>query len=141
MRLLKLVPDNTNIGFVRLRYLAFGLTALLTLAAATLARFDIVYRTHAPGLHAHGEAPDTDDFVDPVAGSAAFAPVEQRTYHEDRVFTADEWLGMVATFSDHQRLAPDDRATLLGALRTVIEAGGGEVPARAGVLLLLARRR
>ena len=36
MRLLKLVPDNTNIGFVRLRYWAFGLTALLTIAAATL---------------------------------------------------------------------------------------------------------
>ncbi|MBX9815402.1 MAG: preprotein translocase subunit SecF [Proteobacteria bacterium SG_bin5] len=33
MRLLKLIPDNTNIGFVRLRYWAFGLTALLTLAA------------------------------------------------------------------------------------------------------------
>ena len=30
MRLLKLVPDNTNIGFVRLRGWAFGLTALLT---------------------------------------------------------------------------------------------------------------
>ena len=30
MRLLKLVPDNTNISFVRLRAWAFGLTALLT---------------------------------------------------------------------------------------------------------------
>ncbi|WP_294389757.1 protein translocase subunit SecF [uncultured Sphingomonas sp.] len=36
MRLLKLVPDNTNIGFVRLRYWAFGLTALLTVAACAL---------------------------------------------------------------------------------------------------------
>jgi preprotein translocase subunit SecF len=36
MRLLKLVPDNTNIGFVRLRYWAFGLTALLTIVACTL---------------------------------------------------------------------------------------------------------
>ena len=36
MRLLKLVPDNTNIGFVRLRFWAFGLTALLTLAAIAL---------------------------------------------------------------------------------------------------------
>jgi preprotein translocase subunit SecF len=36
MRLLKLIPDNTNIGFVRLRKWAFGLTALLTLAAAVL---------------------------------------------------------------------------------------------------------
>ena len=30
MRLLKLVPDNTNIGFVSVRRWAFGLTALLT---------------------------------------------------------------------------------------------------------------
>ncbi|MDB5691674.1 MAG: secF, partial [Alphaproteobacteria bacterium] len=40
MRLLKLVPDNTNIGFVRLRAWAFGLTALLTVVAvfATVTR-------------------------------------------------------------------------------------------------------
>lgn len=36
MRLLKLVPDNTNFPFVSLRFWAFGLTALLTLAAVTL---------------------------------------------------------------------------------------------------------
>ncbi|UAK24601.1 protein translocase subunit SecF [Sphingomonas nostoxanthinifaciens] len=36
MRLLKLVPDNTNIGFVRLRYWAFGITALLTVAALAI---------------------------------------------------------------------------------------------------------
>jgi preprotein translocase subunit SecF len=40
MRLLKLIPDNTNIGFVRLRGWAFGLTALLTAIAivAVIAR-------------------------------------------------------------------------------------------------------
>jgi preprotein translocase subunit SecF len=37
MRLLKLVPDNTNIGFVRARYVAFALTMLLTIAAIALA--------------------------------------------------------------------------------------------------------
>ena len=36
MRLLKLIPDNTNIGFVRVRNLAFALTALLTVAAVAL---------------------------------------------------------------------------------------------------------
>ena len=36
MRLLKLVPDNTNIDFVRLRGWAFGLTILLTVLAAAL---------------------------------------------------------------------------------------------------------
>ena len=40
MRLLKLVPDNTNIDFVSLRKWAFGLTALLTIIAvfATVTR-------------------------------------------------------------------------------------------------------
>jgi preprotein translocase subunit SecF len=36
MRLLKIVPDNTNFNFVRLRHLAFGLTAILTVAALAL---------------------------------------------------------------------------------------------------------
>ena len=36
MRLLKIVPDNTNIGFVRLRWIAFAFTILLTLASVGL---------------------------------------------------------------------------------------------------------
>jgi preprotein translocase subunit SecF len=36
MRLLKLIPDNTNIGFVRLRFWAFGLTALLSVLAIAM---------------------------------------------------------------------------------------------------------
>ena len=36
MRLLKLVPDNTNIGFVRLRWLAFAFTLLLTIGSIGL---------------------------------------------------------------------------------------------------------
>lgn len=36
MRLMKLVPDNTNIGFVRLRWWAFGLTIALTVASLGL---------------------------------------------------------------------------------------------------------
>jgi preprotein translocase subunit SecF len=36
MRLLKIVPDNTNIGFVKIRHIAFAVTALLTVAALAL---------------------------------------------------------------------------------------------------------
>jgi preprotein translocase subunit SecF len=36
MRLLKLIPENTNIGFVSLRYWAFGITAALTLLAVSM---------------------------------------------------------------------------------------------------------
>lgn len=33
MKLLKLVPDNTNIGFVKVRHIAFAITAILTILA------------------------------------------------------------------------------------------------------------
>jgi preprotein translocase subunit SecF len=36
MRLLKIIPDNTNIGFVRIRHTAFAVTALLTVLALAL---------------------------------------------------------------------------------------------------------
>src|SRR3546814_5028925 len=36
MRLLKMVPDDTNIDFVRLRHAAFTITTLLTVAAIAL---------------------------------------------------------------------------------------------------------
>src|ERR1700712_5330975 len=36
MRLLKIVPDNTNIGFVALRRWAFGLTLFLSIGAVVL---------------------------------------------------------------------------------------------------------
>ncbi len=36
MRLLKMVPDNTNIGFLKWRYVAIGLTTLLTIASVAL---------------------------------------------------------------------------------------------------------
>jgi preprotein translocase subunit SecF len=36
MRLLKIIPDNTNIGFVRVRHIAFAITMLLTIGAVAL---------------------------------------------------------------------------------------------------------
>lgn len=36
MRLFKMVPDDTNIGFVRIRFWAFGVTILLSIAAVAL---------------------------------------------------------------------------------------------------------
>jgi len=39
MRLLKIIPDNTNIGFVRVRFIAFAITALLTVAAVAMVGF------------------------------------------------------------------------------------------------------
>ena len=66
MRLLKLVPDNTNIGFVSLRGWAFGLTTLLTIIA--------VFATVTKGLNLGV------DFVGGLMVEAKFdrpAPIDQ----------------------------------------------------------------
>ena len=112
----------------------------IELEADVLAALSAVYREHAPDAHAHGSAPDGSDFVDAVAESTAFSAVEVKTYSWDQVFSTDEWLGLVETYSDHQRLEPSQRAVLLDTLRTTIDGLGGSLDARGGVLLLLAQR-
>ncbi|MGE4430236.1 MAG: protein translocase subunit SecF [Sphingobium sp.] len=72
MRLLKLVPDNTNIGFVAVRKWAFAFTALLTLAAITA--------VGVRGLHMGV------DFVGGLMIEAKFAekpPIEKLRSHID----------------------------------------------------------
>jgi hypothetical protein len=54
--------------------------------------------------------------------------------------TADEWVGMVTTFSDHQRMGPERLTALRQALRAAIERLGGAVYARGGTYVRLARR-
>lgn len=105
-----------------------------------LAAVEAVYREVAPDADAHARAPDGSGFVDPVVGHPAFGPVETRRYREERELSAQEWLGMLRTFSDHRHLGPTRLTSLVDALGAVIDAHGGTVAARAGGLLLLARR-
>jgi len=81
------------------------------------------------------------DWADPVADSGAFCSLENRIYEWSRTVTADEWVGMVTTFSDHQRLAPERLRALEQALWIAIETLGGTVHTRGGTYLRLARRR
>jgi len=78
---------------------------------------------------------------DPLARSGAFAPEERRTYPWERTVSADEWVGMAATISDHLRLGPERLTALLAALRRTIDDLGGTVHARHQTYALLNRRR
>jgi len=120
----------------------FWTTALLS--EPTIAAFDPIYREHAPEVtQVWRPSASTPRFHasrrDLFAHSAAFSPTEMRTYQWERARSADEWLGLAATISDHQRLGPVRLQALLRSLRTAIEELGGTVHSRHETYALLNR--
>lgn len=111
------------------------------LAEPARTQVEAVYRRYAPDAHTHGHPPGPIGMPDRFATSPVFRVVDTRTYWRDRTVTAAEWVGLVATFSDHQRLAPARLGDLSRALCEVIDALGGQVPVRCASYLVLARRR
>jgi len=105
-----------------------------------LVAFDAAYRVHAPGLAAIGHDPSGLPDRDPFAGAPGFTPGEARTYRWPRRLTADEWVGMLATFSDHRRLGPDRLARLQTALRRTINDAGGSLRCMCGTYVWSAQR-
>ncbi|MER5872372.1 class I SAM-dependent methyltransferase [Streptomyces sp. NPDC002044] len=106
-----------------------------------LAAFEAVYRACAPGVTVAGGVPrSTRDATDPFAADAAFAFCDSDTYWWSLTLTAEEWAGLVTTFSDHQQMEPERLAALLDALRAEIERLGGTVRTRSRTFVQLARR-
>jgi SAM-dependent methyltransferase len=104
-----------------------------------ISALETVYRKLAPKLKTYVPVP-RDDFPDPVATSDAFSAVETKIYPWSRTVTAEEWVGMVTTFSDHQRLGAGPLAGLQQAIRDAIETVGGSVTTSGGTYVLLAHR-
>lgn len=116
------------------------------LGEAACAAFDPIYRAHAPEVaqvwrpsrsspRFHAGQPD------PFRGDAAFAPTEVRAYPWERTLSTDQWVGMAATISDHRRLDPERRQSLLRSLRTAIEELGGSLRTHNETYALLNHRR
>jgi len=105
-----------------------------------VAAFEAVYDKHAPQAHAHGRAPGIGAGIDPFADHPAFGPVETRTYRWERMLSADEWVGLVATFSDHQRLGEKRLTVLQRALRETIATLDGTVNAHGETYVMIAWR-
>jgi SAM-dependent methyltransferase len=114
-----------------------------------IAAFDTVYRRHAPevtqvwrptGSKAHVRGHPDSDGVDPFADNDVFISVEARTYRWERTLSADEWVGLAATVSDHQQLGHERLTALLQALHAMILTLGGTVHSHTETHVLLARR-
>jgi len=110
------------------------------LKQSLLDAFEAVYRVHAPELEVLGRDPSGLPDVDPFAGSVHFTRGQSRTYRWPRQVSADDWVAMVATFSDHQRLGRDRLGRLQDALRTAIMDAGGVVQSTCGTYVWSARR-
>ncbi|GAB1641129.1 class I SAM-dependent methyltransferase [Krasilnikovia sp. MM14-A1259] len=117
----------------------------LVLGEPLVAAFEPVYRRHAPEVapvwragsgvpRFHATRPDA------VAASAAFSAPTLRTYAWERTYAADEWVGLVATISDHLRLGATRLPVLLDALHDAIRAVGGTVAAQHETYAMLSRR-
>jgi SAM-dependent methyltransferase len=103
--------------------------------------FDAVYSVHAPEV-AQVWRPQCTPRPErnPLAGSDVFSSLEERRYPWERTLTAEEWIGLAATVSDHLRLGGERLTALLRALHTAIESLGGCVHAHHETTALLARR-
>lgn len=116
-----------------------------------IAAFDAVYRSHAPEVvqmwrpagdraKVHADARSVSTGTGPFTTGGMFCTVETRTYRWERVLTADQWVGAVATTSSHQRLEPPRLASVLRDLHDAIERLGGTMQGHYETDLVFARR-
>lgn len=112
-----------------------------TVDESVIDAFDAVYRRHAPEIvqvwrPRHAETGRNDDFT----AGGFFDSLERRSYRWQRVVTAAEWVSVVETVSDHQRLGRQRLTLLLRELREAIERLGGSIQSHHETHLVLARR-
>ena len=83
-------------------------------------RIDAIYEELAPRCSARSEAP-----AERVAPGAAFGPPLHREYSWSHDYTAERWIGLLQTSSDHKMLSSDRRELLFTRIRDAINQCGG----------------
>ncbi|MFE2430599.1 class I SAM-dependent methyltransferase [Streptomyces sp. NPDC059373] len=104
------------------------------------ALFQRVYDEHAPQARTHSYEPHQAQ-GEPFEPISAFGPIETRNYQWEATVSATNWVGLVATFSDHRALTPQQLTTVQAALWGAIEELGGDVTVSRGVHAAFAQRQ
>lgn len=86
---------------------------------AAYAEFAPDLRTPAPGAHS------ITSWWDVVANSGLFTDLEKREYPWVAEYSADSWIRLLKTYSDHRALPDDRRKRLHTAVHEAIEKHGG----------------
>ncbi|MDQ6848519.1 MAG: Rv2175c family DNA-binding protein [Actinomycetota bacterium] len=104
---------------------------------------DAAYEKHAPELLQSVVAGRNKQSDRPHAAAfefdSGFGKVSTKHYRWERTFTADEWVGMARTHSDHLMLAPDRLKALTVAAHHAIVGLGGSFVAHYGTYALFAQ--
>jgi SAM-dependent methyltransferase len=114
------------------------------LEPATRDVLDAVYRELEPALLTVAERDRTQRSADRYLGqlreSGAFGSIDTKDYPVERTYSADAWVGVVQTHSDHLQLPPARRAALADALREAIQRRlGGVISTSGGTYSVWAR--
>ena len=107
-------------------------------ASEVHARVQHAYSRHAPELSAVREESPLEERMD---ATHLFETVVMTRYPWQITYSATDYVGLMATQSDHRLLPPSRLAELLDAIRDAIESLGGAITIDYVTRLHLARRR
>ena len=100
-----------------------------------------VYAVYMPGtrndkIYGDEEARERAE----VAARYGFVDIRYKLYHRTRTLTAEEYVQLLCTYSDHVALEEEKRKRFFAEIRQVIERLGGEISIYDTLDLQLARK-
>jgi SAM-dependent methyltransferase len=143
------LDPETRVGRVHDALYAHGTVALIdNFQIATpetlpfFERVQDVYIEHTPGGEHQGRFPMRDDVpAHPLLGEPRFTDLRQPEHPWDWTLSAQDYIGLMSTHSNHAALEPDVRARLHNGIVEVIETEfGGTVTEHYVAIAALARR-
>jgi SAM-dependent methyltransferase len=108
--------------------------------------FAPIYARLAPGVESYsvllgGQDARADTAIAGIAASQRFDPPELTTFSWSRRHDTAQWLEILQTHSDHQAMAPQQRARLLAAVGEAVDSIGGTFEMPYEAILVSALRR